>query len=463
MQIVFQIEKYMWWTKTQYNYFDEKREKTPWPELQQNFVNKGKWTFKLLYENVPFLRKRYEEAGISPDDIKSIEDFEKVPFMDKKDFLDSFPDKLLCVPQDQVVRMHCTSGTSGNRPTCGYYTRKDLDDWSYLCARNLAAIGMTKKDVFQNTTSAGLFTGGFGYAQGCTTLGAMLIPFGPGHTSKQLQFFRDFKVTSFHAIPSFAAHLADIFEKEAGNRADYSLKYAIVGAEGWAESTRKFIEEKLQIKCYDNYGLTEGGGPGIAVECQEQKGMHIWTDFFYPEIIDPLTGKVLPEGETGELVLTSLWKEALPIFRYRTGDITSMRKSDCPCSRTGYIMERIKGRKDDMHVIKGVNIYPSQIEQEIFKLTQFFTDQYLIIFHTVGMMDQIAVHVEAKQGINKELAKNELEKALEVATFLRINVTVFDLGVLPRQEGKAIRHRDIRDRPEGYKGWLKMLMEEKKI
>jgi len=276
------------------------------------------------------------------------------------------------------------------------------------------------------------------------------------------QFFKDFKVTSFHAIPSFAAHLGETCEKEGIKLKDLSLKYAIVGAEGWSENTRRYIEEKLGIKAHDNFGLTEGGGPGTAVECQEQHWMHIWTDYFYPEIVDPQTGEVLGEGETGELVLTSLWKEASPIFRYRTGDITSLHKSECPCGRTGYMMERIKGRRDDMHVIKGVNIYPSQIENEIFHLP-FFTSNYIIIFHTVGTMDEITVHVEVKPGIDKIKAQKELEKNVREATFLGIHAVVFEQGTLPMPEGKAVRWRDVRDRPEGYKGWLKMMMEQKKV
>jgi len=227
--------------------------------------------------------------------------------MTKQDFLDSFPDKLLCVPNEEIVRMHATSGTSGHAPTCGFYTQKDLDDWSYLCARNLGAIGMTKKDVFQNTTSAGLFTGGFGYAQGCTVLGAMLIPFGAGMTSRQLEFFQTFKVTAFHAIPSFGLRLAQVMEEEGIKKKDLYLKYAILGAEGWAESTRKTIEDRLGVKAYDNWGMTEAYGPGPSVECQEQNGLHIWSDYFYPEIIDPKTGEVLPYGEDGELVITSLY------------------------------------------------------------------------------------------------------------------------------------------------------------
>ena len=433
----------------------------PWSELDANFIKKGRWTLKILFDKIPFLKKRYQEAGLSPDSLKSLVDFKKFPYMEKKDFLDSFPDDLICVPKDQIVRMHATSGTSGHRPTCGFYTRNDLEIWSYLCARNLGAIGMTNKDVFQNTTSAGLFTGGFGYAQGCTKLGAMLIPFGPGMTSRQLEFFRTFKVTAFHAIPSFGLRLAEVMQEEGIKKEDLFLKYAIIGAEGWAESTRKTIEERLGIKAYDNYGLTEACGPGVSVECQEQNGLHVWTDHFYPEIVDPRTGELLPEGETGELVLTSLWKEANPIFRYRTGDITALKKSECPCGRIGFIMDRIKGRKDDMHVIKGVNIYPSMIEEEIFGLSNYFTDVYLIVYHTVGVMDTVTVHVEVKPGIDKEKAHRQLEKNLLEATMLHVNVALFDTGTLPRQEGKAIRTTDIRDRPDGYKGWLKV-MENKK-
>ncbi|MBD3256399.1 MAG: AMP-binding protein, partial [Candidatus Lokiarchaeota archaeon] len=238
---------------------------------------------------------------------------------------------------------------------------------------------------------------------------------------------------------------------------ELSLKYAILGAEGWAESTRKTIEDRLGIKAYDNYGLTEAWGPGVSVECQEQDGLHLWSDYFYPEIVNPKTGEVLSEGETGELVLTSLYKEALPIFRYRTGDITSLRRSECPCGRTGFIIDRIKGRKDDMHVIKGVNVYPSMIEEEIFNLSEYFTDIYLIIYHTVGVMDQVTVNVEVKAGVNSDKAKEELEKNLLEATFLRIDVQTFPPGALPRQEGKAVRCQDLRDRPDGYKGWLKMM------
>jgi phenylacetate-CoA ligase len=241
-------------------------------------------------------------------------------------------------------------------------------------------------------------------------------------------------------------------EEEDINKEDLHLKYAILGAEGWAESTRKTIEDRIGVKAYDNWGMTEVYGPGPSVECQEQNGLHIWSDYFYPEVIDPDTGTLLSHGETGELVLTSLHEEALPIFRYRTGDITAIHKSECPCGRTGFIMDRIKGRKDDMKIIRGVNIYPSMIEEEIFNLSKYFTDINLITYHTVGVMDTITVNVEVKLGVDKVRAKRILEKNLREVTMLGMNVMVFDPGTLPQQEGKAIRYQDIRDRSKRYNG-----------
>ncbi len=439
-----------------YNYFDEKREKTSEAELKKIQLKKGLWSARHLSSKVKKISYRYKKAGVDLDNIQTLEDFQKIPFMTKSDFLDSYPDKLLCVEREELIRLHCSSGSTGSKPKTGYYTKKDLENWTYLCARNLGAIGVTKAHVFQNTTSAGLFTGGFGYAQGATEVGAMLIPFGPGMTRKQLRFFKDFKVNSFHAIPSFALRLANIAEEEGYEpEKDFELECAIVGAEGWAESTRDRIEEGLALKAYDNYGLTEACGPGVAVECQEQNGLHIWSDFFYPEIIDPETEEVLSMGKTGELVLTSLTREAVPIVRYKTGDITKLRISDCACGRTGYIMDRIKGRMDDMHVIKGVNVYPSMIEQEIFDLP-YFTDVYLILYHTVGVMDRVLVQVELKSDMAhlKTQARKELDSALYEATMMKIDIDIFPEGTLPRQKGKAVRAKDIRDRPEGYKGWL---------
>ncbi|MHA1733678.1 MAG: phenylacetate--CoA ligase family protein [Promethearchaeota archaeon] len=439
-----------------YLYLEEKKEKMAWADLEKLHLEKGKWSMRRLYENNPYMREKYKEAGVHPDDIKTLEDFQKMPYMRKSDFLDCYPMGLLCVPPADIVRLHCTSGTSGNRPTTGFYTENDLEAWTVLTARNLACIGCTREDVFQNTTSSGLFTGGFGYTQGATRVGMLVIPFGGGMTEKQIQFFKDFKVTSIHAIPSFGLRIAEVCENIGVDpQRELFLKRGMFGAEGWSEATRKRIEEGLGIKAYDNYGLTEACGPGVAVECPEQDGMHVWSDYFYPEVVDPDTGEVLPEEEVGELVLTSLFKEAVPIFRYRTGDITRLYKSECGCGRTGYMIDRILGRVSDFHVIKGVNLYPSQIEEEIFKRPEA-TDVYLIIFQTVGVMDQVSVQVEAKPGASKETLKSELEHALYNATMMKIPVTVFEAGTLPRQEGKAVRVKDLRERPEGFKGWEKI-------
>lgn len=439
-----------------YTYYEEKKEKTPNDALAEMHLKKGKWTLKRLYEKNAYMREKYQAAGIHPDDIKTLADFQKVPFMRKQDFLDNYPLGLLCVDKTDLVRLHCTSGTTGNQPTTGFYTANDLEAWTELTARNLAAIGCTREDVFQNTTSSGLFTGGFGYTQGATRLGMLVIPFGGGMTEKQIGFFKDFGVTAIHAIPSFGLRIAEVAENIGVDpHAELKLEKGMFGAEGWSEATRTRIEEGLGMKAYDNYGLTEACGPGVSVECQEQDGMHVWSDYFYPEIVDPDTGEVLPEGEVGELVLTSLFKEAVPIFRYRTGDITRVYKSECPCGRTGYMMDRILGRVSDFHVIKGVNLYPSQIEEEIFKMPET-TDVYLITFKTVGVMDQVSVQVEARAGANKNALKANLEKALYLATMMKIPVTVFDEGTLPRQEGKAVRVKDLRERPEGFKGWQKI-------
>ena len=435
-------------------YFDKEAETMSWDNLKKIWDVKGKQTLQNLYDNNPTIRKKYDEAGVSPSDYNSVEDIGKFPFILKQDFLNNYPDGMVCTDKAALVRMHATSGSTGNKPTCGFYTQHDLDTWSKLCARNLAAMGMTSKDVFQNTASAGLFTGGFGYAQASTELGSMLIPFGPGKTKKQLQFFKDFGVTAIHAIPSFALRIAEVMEQENITKDDIPLKYAILGAEGWSESVREMIESRLGVKAHDNYGLTEACGPGVSVECTEQNGLHIWSDHFYPEIINSDTGKVLPLGETGELVLTSLWKEAMPIFRYRTGDITRLRKSDCKCGRTGFIMDRVKGRIDDMVVINGVNIYPTMLEHEVFKLSEYFTDIYLIMYHHKGSLDAITLHVEPKDGLDLAKMQKELSDNLKEATMLSVRIKLFKKGALPRQEGKAVRYHDLRTNKKDYDKWL---------
>ena len=435
-----------------YLYFNEKMEKLPWNELEKIQEEGIKKTINRMWNKNQYLKKKIKSAGLSPGDFKTLDDIKNFPYMEKKDFLDNFPMGLLCVPPEDLVRMHATSGTSGNRPTTGFYTRNDLEAWTDLTAKNLVGIGMTKKDVFQNTTSSGLFTGGFGYTQGATRVGALVIPFGGGMSAKQVQFFMDFKVTALHAIPSFALRLAE----QAANlgvdpEKDLFLERAIIGAEAWNESSRQRIEKGLACKAYDNYGLTEACGPGVACECIEQDKLHIWSDYFYPEVIDPKTGEILGEGDWGELVLTSLFKEAIPILRYRTGDMTRIYKSECACGRTGWMMERVSGRKDEMLIVKGVNVYPSMIEEEVYKLPET-TDNWEMIIKTEGVMDKIYVTVEGKSGSNSDIIKKQLEKMLYEATMMKIPVTVVPAGTLPVAEGKAIRYKDLREKPDTFRG-----------
>lgn len=438
-------------TKT-YLYFDEKHETLPWADLERLQAASIKTTIDRMWNNNKYLKDKLKAAGKAPGDFKTLEDIKQFPFMEKRDFLDNFPMGLLCVPVEDLVRLHATSGTSGNRPTTGFYTANDLEAWTNLTAKNLVAIGTTRKDVFQNTTSSGLFTGGFGYTQGATRVGALVIPFGGGMSAKQIQFFIDFKVTAIHAIPSFALRLAEqAAEMGINPEKDLFLERAIIGAEAWNESSRKRIEKGLACKAYDNYGLTEAIGPGVACECLEQDGLHIWSDHFYPEVVDPKTGELLGEGEWGELVLTSLFKEAVPILRYRTGDLTRIRKSTCACGRTGWIMERVSGRKDEMLIVKGVNLYPSMIEEEIYKLPDT-TDNWEMLIKTEGVMDKVYVTVEGKNGADTSRIKKMLEKALYEATMMQVPVTVVPAGTLPVQEGKVKRYKDLRDKPETFRG-----------
>ncbi len=453
-RVLLKVSNVMHMTKD-YLYFNEKREKLPWNDLVKVQEDGIKKTIKNMWNNNKYLHDKIKNAGVTPESFNTLDDIKKFPFMEKHDFLDNYPMGLLCVPRDTLVRMHATSGTSGNRPTTGFYTRNDLESWTDLTAKNLVAIGMTNKDVFQNTTSSGLFTGGFGYTQGATRVGALVIPFGGGMSAKQIQFFIDFKVTSIHAIPSFALRLAEqAAELGLDPAKDLSLKRAIIGAEAWNEASRVRIEKGLSCKAYDNYGLTEGGGPGVSCECLEQDGLHVWSDYFYPEVVDPKTGDLLGEGEWGELVLTTLFREAMPILRYRTGDLTRIRKSTCACGRTGWVMERISGRKDEMLIIKGVNLYPSMIEEEIYKLAET-TDNWEMLIKTEGVMDHIYVTVEGKSGTDFNRIKSTLEKMLYEATMMKIPVAVVPAGTLPVPEGKAIRYKDLRDKPKEFRGLKK--------
>ena len=362
---------------------------------------------------------------------------------------------MLTVPRNKLIRLHATSGTTGD-PTPVYYTKNDLETWSSLTARNLYTIGLRKKDVFQNTVTHGLFTGGMGYLQGAEKVGSLVIPFGGGFTRRQIKFMQDFGVTCFHAIPSFGLKLIETLnELGIDPEKDLKLRLAMLGAELWSESTRKKIEKGLNLDAFDNYGLTEATGPGVSCECLEKDGLHIWEDCFYPEIIDPKTGENLEPGEEGELVITTLFRESLPIIRYRTKDLTTLIVDQCNCGRTSIRHTRIKSRIDDMLKIRGVNIYPSQIEQIVMEQKEVGYN-YIIRICKKGVLDEIIVEVEVENTHfshcktenetfkEMERVKNELSRKLHEVILIRINVELKPEGSIPRSAGKVRRIFDER-------------------
>ena len=401
---------------------------------------------KHVWENVPYYRQKMEEKGVTPDDIKGVEDLHKLPFLTKADLRDAYPYGLLGKPLADCVRIHSTSGTTGRR-VVAFYTQHDVDLWDDCCARAIVAAGGTKEDVIQVAYGYGLFTGGFGLHGGSSKVGCMTLPMSSGNTERQLQFMTDLEATILCCTPSYAEYLAESIH-EQGLRDKIKLKAGIFGAEAWSEEMRHDIEKGLGIKAYDIYGLTETTGPGVAYECSEQTGMHINEDHFYPEIIDPDTGEVLPEGEKGELVFTALTKEAFPLLRYRTRDICVLSRKKCSCGRTHIKMSKPMGRSDDMLIIKGVNVFPSQIETVL--LEQGYPPNYQIIVDRVNHSDKLEVVVEmAPDKFSDSLADiAEQEKVLveELKKMLGIyaKVKIVSPKTIARSEGKAVRIIDKR-------------------
>ena len=387
-----------------------------------------------------------EEKGVTPDDIKCLEDLGKLPFMTKSDLRDAYPDGLLAVPKSECVRIHSTSGTTGKR-VVAFYTQHDVDLWEECCARALSAAGATKDDVCQVAYGYGLFTGGAGLHGGSHKLGSLTIPMSSGNTDRQLQFMTDLGTTVLCCTPSYAAYLAECI-KEKGLSDKIKLKAGIFGAEAWSESMRQDIQSQLGIKAFDIYGLTEVSGPGVAVECSEQNGMHINEDHFIAEIIDPDTGEVLPVGSQGELVFTSITKEAFPLLRYRTRDICVLNREKCSCGRTLIKMCKPMGRSDDMLIVKGVNVFPSQIETVL--IEQGYQSNYQIIVDRVNNSDTLEVMVEMTQdNFSDSLGKiTDMEKSLVAALKAMLGIYTKVRLVAPksiaRSEGKAIRVIDKR-------------------
>jgi len=399
-----------------------------------------------VWDNVPYYRKKMEEKGVTPADIQSIDDLHKLPFLSKADLRDAYPYGLKGVPTSECVRIHSTSGTTGKR-VVAFYTQHDIDLWEDCCARAIMAAGGTKEDVVQVCYGYGLFTGGSGLHGGSHKVGCLTLPMSSGNTERQLQFMTDLESTILCCTPSYAAYLAESIQ-EAGLRDQIKLKAGIFGAEAWSEEMRQDIEKNLGIKAYDIYGLTETSGPGVAYECEEQTGMHINEDHFIAEIIDPVTEEVLPEGSKGELVFTAITKEAFPLLRYRTRDICVLTREKCSCGRTHVKMSKPMGRSDDMLIIKGVNVFPSQIEAVL--LEQGYQANYQIVVDRVNHSDTLEVMVEmTTENFSDSLAKiHEMEKklvdALKAMLGIYAKVRLVAPKTIARSEGKAVRIIDKR-------------------
>ena len=402
---------------------------------------------KHVYENVPYYRNLMDEKGVKPEDIKSTADLYKLPFLSKSDLRDAYPYGLLAVPLKDCVRIHSTSGTTGKR-VVAFYTQHDINLWEDCCARAIVAAGGTDEDICQVAYGYGLFTGGFGLNGGSQRVGCLTLPMSSGNTDRQIAFMRDLNATILCCTPSYAAYIGETLRDMGLTPDDISLKAGIFGAEPWTEEMRHDIEKSLGIKAYDIYGLTETSGPGVAFECEEQHGMHINEDHFLAEIIDPDTGEVLPEGSKGELVFTSLTKQAFPLLRYRTRDICVLTREKCSCGRTFIRMSKPMGRSDDMMIIRGVNVFPSQIETVL--LEQGYSPNYRIEVDRVNNNDTLDVFVELKEDqfsdTVKEITNHEKTLAEAIKTMLGVNpkVHLVPAKSITRSEGKAVRVVDRR-------------------
>ena len=397
--------------------------------------------------NSPFYRKRFADAHLTIADIRSLDDLQKIPFTTKQDLRDNYPFGLAAVPMSEVVRLHSSSGTTGT-PTVILHTQKDLDEWANAVARCLYMVGLRRGDVFQNSSGYGMFTGGLGFQYGAERLGMLTVPAAAGNTKRQIKFIRDFGTTALHAIPSYASRVYEVMEEMGVDpRRDTKLRTLIIGAEPHSEEQRRKIEQMLGVKAYNSFGMSEMCGPGVAFECTEQNGMHIWEDYYIVEIVDPVTLEPVPDGEVGELVLTTINREAMPLLRYRTRDLTRILPGDCPCGRHHKRLDRMKGRSDDMMILKGVNIFPIQIETVLMQFEELGTN-YLITLTNEEANDLMTVEVELKEFSDDyprlQALTREITRQLKDEILLTPMVRLVPKGALPQQEGKAVRVRDLR-------------------
>ena len=398
--------------------------------------------------NSPFYKKRFEEIGLKPEDIKTLDDLKKIPFTTKQDLRDTYPFGMASIPLKDCVRLHSSSGTTGN-PTVILHSQKDLDEWANAVARCLWMVGLRPDDVFQNSSGYGMFTGGLGFQYGAERLGMLTVPAAAGNSLRQIKFITDFGTTAIHAIPSYVTRLKEVMDQQGVDpQRDTKLKTLVIGAEPHSEEQRKRIEKMMGVKAYNSFGMSEMCGPGVAFECKEQNGLHIWEDYYIVEIVDPETLEPVPEGEIGEMVLTTLNREAMPLLRYRTRDLTRILGHDCPCGRHHVRLDRMKGRSDDMMVLRGVNIFPIQIEKILMQFKELSTN-YLITLTTDGDNDNMTVEVELEEMFTDDYARLEnltksITRALKDEILLTPRVKLVAKGTLPVSEGKAVRVVDKR-------------------
>ncbi|MGB9711026.1 MAG: phenylacetate--CoA ligase family protein [Thermodesulfovibrio sp.] len=417
-------------------------------QLRALQLERLKQTIKRAYEKVPYYRKKFDEVGLKPEDIKTLDDIKNIPFTSKADLREVYPFGMFAASLSEIVEIHMSSGTTG-KPVVAGYTRNDIEVWAEVMARCLTMAGATKDDIIQNCYGYGLFTGGFGVHYGAQKIGAMIVPASAGNTRRQIEIMRDFGSTILTCTPSYALYMAEVAEEMGVEPRTLKLKAGCFGAEMWTEQMRKEIEKRFNINALNIYGLTEIIGPGVAHECIEKKGLHVFEDHFYVEIIDPDTGDTLPDGKRGELVLTTLTREGMPMLRFRTRDITSIIREKCACGRTFAKIERIRGRTDDMIKVRGVMIFPYQIERAILEV-QGIEPHYQIVVTRPQHLDEIEVMVEmSKETFSDEVKhienlRKKLEKRIEETIGIRVKVSLVEPKSLPRSEGKAKRVIDKR-------------------
>ena len=428
-------------------YLDPEQETMSTEQIKALQVERLKETVARCMNN-PIYRQRLEEAGVSPENITSVDDIRRIPFTTKQDLRDNYPFGLASAPLRECVRLHSSSGTTGN-PTVILHTQKDLDEWANQVARNLWMVGLRPDDVFQNSSGYGMFTGGLGFQYGAERLGMLTIPAAAGNSLRQIKFMTDFGTTAVHAVPSYVTRLYEVMQELGIDpRRDTKLKVLAIGAEPHSEEQRKRIEDMLGVKAYNSFGMSEMCGPGVGFECKEQNGLHFWEDYYIVEIVNPETLEPVPDGEIGELVLTSIRREAMPLLRYRTRDLTRVLGRGCPCGRNHVRLDRMRGRSDDMMVLRGVNIFPIQIEKILMQFKEL-ANNYLITLTTDENNDNMTVEVELEELFTDdyqrliELQKN-VKRALKDEILLTPHVKLVPKGTLPVSEGKAVRVIDKR-------------------